>query len=347
MRRLLLRAIVPVLAMALLAAGCASDGGRGIVAEFADVGDLVQRASIQQSDAVVGSVGSIDLVQRGSEWVAQVKLRLSDQAQVQEGTRAVVRSTSLLGEKFIDLVPPDRPGPDLPDGSVIPTSLTGKAPELEELFSQLGGILQTGALEDLAMLTSAGAMILEGQEDNLGRVLDQTAKFVDSLHAERGSIASAVADLASASRTLAARTQTLTRALDVSDDALGIVAAQQRELDELIVQLDRLGAPLGNLTRAHKDDIDAQVKAVLKVVPKLFEVRTTLEEAVEKLPEFTKLFARAAPGDYVQLDILLQALPDLSGLGLSASSSGESSASSAPNAHQRQALRTILMGAIR
>jgi hypothetical protein len=70
-----------------------------------------------------------------------------------------------------------------------------------------------------------------------------------------------------------------------------------------------VSAPLAALTRAHQQDIDAQLKALNKVVPKLYEVRATLEHAVRELPEFTTLFARAAPGDYVQLDVFAEAIP--------------------------------------
>jgi hypothetical protein len=95
----------------------------------------------------------------------------------------------------------------------------------------------------------------------------------------------------------------------VSDDALSIIASQRSELDDLIVELDRIGGPLARLTRAHKDDVDAQVRALNTIVPKLHEARGTLEHAVEVLPAFTDLFARAAPGDYVQLDVYVEALP--------------------------------------
>jgi phospholipid/cholesterol/gamma-HCH transport system substrate-binding protein len=177
------------------------------------------------------------------------------------------------------------------------------------VFSQLGGILESGALEDLAALSTASAMILEGQEDNLGVVLDKTANLVASLASQKDAIASALTDLSSASRTLADRSSTLDRALDVSADALSIIASQQGELDELLVQLDRIGGPLGRLTRAHKDDVDAQLRDLNAIVPKLYEVRSTLEHAVEVLPRFTTLFARAVPGDYVQLDVYAEAFP--------------------------------------
>ncbi len=320
MKRLIARSLLSALVLVLLTSGCSfGGGGRTLVAEFAEVGDLVGRANVQQADAVVGTVASIDLVERPGEWVARVTMRLSEDAQVREGTRATVRATSLLGEKFVDLESP-KEGSDLPSGAVLPVAQTAKAPELEQLLTSLGGLLETGALEDLAAITSAGAMILEGQEDTFGRVLDQTAKVVASLHRQKDSLASSVSDLAAASKTLAAGSDTLGRALDVGDDALGIVADQQQQLDDLVVQLDRLGGPLGNLTRAHQGDIDAQVKDLRKVIPRLYEVRETLREAVRKLPDFTRLFARAAPGDYIQLDILAQAVPiDLSTLGANSS----------------------------
>jgi phospholipid/cholesterol/gamma-HCH transport system substrate-binding protein len=298
------------LAGAILAPACGSSGSRTIVAEFADVGDLVPRANVQQSDSVIGTIRSIDLVQRNDEWLARVTLRVEPDAMVREGTHAVVRSTSLLGEKYVDLVPPDdmsaRP---LADGAVIPATQTSKAPELEAVFSQLGALLASGGLEDLAKITSASAMILEGREEDVARTLDGTAKLLASLRAQKDALASGIADLASAAKTLNAHTQTIGRALDVSDDALSLVASQQSRLDDLVVQLDKLGKPLADLTRAHQADVDAQVKALTTIVPKLYEVRSTLQHAVRELPDFTRLFARSTPGDYVQLDAFVQSLP--------------------------------------
>ncbi len=298
-------------ALALLVASVAFGCGQGeretVVAEFLDVGDLVVRANVQQSDAVIGTVRSIDLVEEEERWIARVEMAIDPDTQVNTVTTAVVRSTSLLGEKYVDLVP-NGAGEPL-RGKAIPTQRSAKAPELEAIFAQLGAILESGALADLAALSTASAMILEGQEGSVGRVLDQTVKLIGSLASQREALASALGDLSSASRTLADRSGTLDRALDVSDDALSIIASQQSELDELLVQLDRIGGPLARLTRAHKHDIDAQLRAVNKIVPKLHEARGRLEHAVEVLPSFTELFARAAPGDYVQLDVYVEALP--------------------------------------
>ncbi len=308
MRRFALGSLIATL-LTVVTAGCASSGGHRIVGEFADIGDLVIRANVQQSDAVVGTVTKIALVDRAGSWIARVEMRLEKDTAIPDGTTAVVRATSLLGEKYIDLEAPAAIGNDLPDGAVIPITRTGKAPELEDLLSRLGGILQGGALEDLARLSTAGAMILEGQEENVGRVLDQTAKLARSLRRERDARAAGLAGLASASRTLEKGVDPLDRFLESSDDALRLLADQRDEVEQLVVDLDRLAGPLADLTRSHSDDVDAQVRALRKVVPKLYEARGVLADAVEKLPAFTKLFAEATPGDYVQLDINLQAVP--------------------------------------
>jgi phospholipid/cholesterol/gamma-HCH transport system substrate-binding protein len=304
---------IPVwLAAVLLAASfaCASGDSRTVIAEFVDVGDLVGRANVQQSDAVIGTVKAIDLVQRGGLDVAKVTLRVDPETKLTQGTSAVVRSTSLLGEKYVDLIPSENPDDrPLADGARIPLSRTRKAPELEAVLAQLGALAQSGGLEDLARITTASAAILEGQEETVGRVLDGTAKLLSSIRSQKDALASGIADLASASGTLRAHTDTLAEALGVSDDALRIVASQQHELEGLVVALDKLGAPLAALTKAHSRDIDTQLKALNKVVPKLYQVRSTLEHAVKELPEFTTLFARAAPGDYVQLDVFAEAVP--------------------------------------
>lgn len=303
-----LTALLAACALALAGAACAPGETITLVAEFEDVGDLVVRANVQQSDAVVGTITSIELEQDG-RWLARVTMRLEPRTPVPVGTGAVVRSTSLLGEKFVDLVPPPEvtaATPNLPDGAVIPAEATSKAPELEDAFVQLGGILASGALQDLGSLTTAAAMILEGQEEELGRVLDGSAKLVASLAAQRDALAEALDRLRSTTGTLAERDDTINRFLTTSDQAVGLLAGQRQRLDQVIVNLDRLGRTGARLMRQHRDDVDRQVKALLEIVEAVHEGRQALGASLGKLPDFTRLFAEAVPGDYIQLDVLTE-----------------------------------------
>jgi len=69
-------------AVALAASSCSSGSSRTLVAEFANVGDLVSRANVQQSDAVVGTVSKIELVQDKSDWLARVTMTLKPEGEM-------------------------------------------------------------------------------------------------------------------------------------------------------------------------------------------------------------------------------------------------------------------------
>jgi len=82
-------ALLPIFALVLAFSSCSS-GGRTLVAEFTDVGDLVGRANVQQSDAVVGTIASIQLVQTKDSWLAKVTMRLKSDAHVPQDRKSVV-----------------------------------------------------------------------------------------------------------------------------------------------------------------------------------------------------------------------------------------------------------------
>jgi hypothetical protein len=77
------------------------DGGK-LVAYFRDVGDLVERSTVQIADVEVGTVQDIDLVMQNGEMIARVTMSVPVSTGVPaDGLQAVVRQTSLLGEQFV------------------------------------------------------------------------------------------------------------------------------------------------------------------------------------------------------------------------------------------------------
>lgn len=302
MRRLGLLAVV----LALLTGGCTTLTGSGtqITAEFRDVGDLVRLADVQLSDSDVGIVTNLSL--NPDRWTAVVTMRLDRGVEIPEGTEAIVRSTSLLGEKFVSLDPPPRGSEDMPpmaDGGHIPLERTRKAPEIEAVFQELGGLLASGALADLGKLTSSLATIVEGQEERIGNVIDGTQRLVETLSSRREALANALVRLESASGALAGETRVIDRFLETSDEATRILADQGDDLAELVTQLDRLGESQVELIGEHHQDIQRQIDSLVEIVDKVFEAREDLDTALTKLPQFATFFAAAAPGDYIQLDI--------------------------------------------
>ncbi|MDQ4025279.1 MAG: MlaD family protein, partial [Actinomycetota bacterium] len=112
-----MKRLTRALALSLVAATASScalfttDPSPELVAYFRDVGDLVEKGTVQVADVEVGSVQEIDLVMEGGEMLARVTMSIDEGERIPaEGLRAVVRQTSLLGEQFVELVP----GPQAP-----------------------------------------------------------------------------------------------------------------------------------------------------------------------------------------------------------------------------------------
>src|SRR5699024_1763331 len=102
-----------------------------VTVEFRDVLDLVPQSGVRVDDVAVGRVTDIEL----AGWHAEVRLKINGNAKLPENARAKIRQTSLLGEKFVSLEPPDSGAHGrLSDGDVIPLERSGRNPEVEEVL---------------------------------------------------------------------------------------------------------------------------------------------------------------------------------------------------------------------
>jgi phospholipid/cholesterol/gamma-HCH transport system substrate-binding protein len=89
--------------------GGAGTSGRTyhVTAVFDDVLDLVPQSAVRVNDVAVGSVERIRL----TGYQARVTMRLERTVVLPANAVADIRQTSLLGEKYVSLGPPDGAGP--------------------------------------------------------------------------------------------------------------------------------------------------------------------------------------------------------------------------------------------
>ena len=215
MRNIVTRAALLV-AFSVVAASCALPGNvtgsREISAMFDDVGDLVTGHSVQVADVRIGSVTDIELT---DDYRARVTMSIKDDVFVPRESRALLRTTSLLGEKFIELRPIDEDDPlagtDLVDGDTIDEST--EAPELEFVTERAVEILGSVVASDVATLVETGSIGF----------------------AERGpELRSLVEDLSTISGTLADQTDELVRIIDALDGATATLAEGATDIDSLL-----------------------------------------------------------------------------------------------------------------
>ena len=276
-----------------------SCNGTEIIGKFAQVGDLVENANVQSSDVKVGTIKKIEL----DGWEAQVTMCLNPEEKIPADVLAVIRTTSLLGEKFVDLQARSEGEPYLEDGAILTSDRTSKATELEEVFAKLAGILGTGNLEQINRFTSAQAKILRDHADELREVLVDLRGFTDLLADRKSEIAGAVDHLDSVAATLIDQTPVLQRFLESFAESSSVLADNKDGLRTLLFSLDRFTKVAVRLLEQTDDSLSDQFRDLRPVLDTLVANSANLRNALQSLASFARFWPESMPGDYLQLDV--------------------------------------------
>lgn len=289
--------------------------GNKVVAYFSDVGDLVERGTVQIQDVKVGLITDISLVIEDGHMLARVEMTIKDDVNVpRDGLEAIARQTSLLGEQFIELLPTTEGPPFLDDeGTTIPLAATGKRVDVETFLSDVAGLIGGGGLEDLNRFTHAQALILQGRGERFGDTLEELEKFTAVLAARRGDIAAAIDSLGSASQTIDANQSTLNSFLDSLEAASALLAEQGDRLGPLFASLNRFGEVNARFLTKHQSAINRQFVALEPILSALASNEDVLRSDLKKLTKFFALFPKSfgggpgstGEGDYIQADAVL------------------------------------------
>jgi phospholipid/cholesterol/gamma-HCH transport system substrate-binding protein len=160
---------------------------------FNEATQLAQQSDVRISGVSVGKVQDIVLAPNGKQALAKVDIE-DKYGPIPEGTRAILRTKTLLGETYIELTPGDRNGPKLPDGATLPAANIAESVQLDEIFRtfnpQTRAAFQTWQQEAAVAIEGRGADLsyafgeLEPtfvQFDHLFRVLDSQRLAVKQL----------------------------------------------------------------------------------------------------------------------------------------------------------------------
>lgn len=278
-----LRLLAAVVALGLLAASCSFpgrvEGPVEVVAQFDDVADLVVGHAVQVADVRVGSVTRIELT---DDYHARVTMQIKDGLDLPADVVAVLRQTSLLGEKFIELRPRTdeddcegtAPTGELATGDVV--TCTVRAPELEVVAQAAVGILDIVAQEQVADLSS----IIRTGGEAFGDRGPELRSLIDSL--------------TTISATLGDQTGNLLSIIDSLDSATSALAAGAPALDELLVNL-------AEVTTVLADDRD-QALATLEALTRLARDQNQLvfqpylEQTTQQIHELDQILQVVADG---------------------------------------------------
>ncbi len=252
-----------------------------VTVQFHDVLDLVPQSAVKVDDVTVGKVDKIDL----DGYTADVTVLLRDDVDLPDNAVAKIRQTSLLGEKFVSLAPPESGASSgrLGEGDVIPLERTGRNPEVEEVLGAMSLLLNGGGVAQLKTISTELNKALDGREGSVRSVLDQLDTFMSQLDDNKAAIISAIESLNRLAVSLNKQQGTITQALDEMPAAL---ASINRQRDDLVKMLRALSDLSSVGTQVIRDSKAATVDSLQALAPTL----TKLAEAGDALPKSLQVF---------------------------------------------------------
>ncbi|GAB3446440.1 MCE family protein [Actinophytocola sediminis] len=287
-----------------------------VKARFADVLDLVPQSGVKVNEVAVGRVEDIQLAPDG--WTAEVTMRVNGDVALPANALAMLRQSSLLGEKYVELSPPppDQVTGTLTDGALIPLTRTNRNTDIEEVLGALSMLLNGGGIEQLQNIAQELNAALAGNEADIRATLNSVDDLVATLDESKSDITRAIDGVNRLAGALNQDKDRLAGAIDSLGPGLQVLTDQRTQLVTMLQSLQSLSDVAVETVNASQEDLVADLKALTPTLRKLGEAGADLPKALELL--FTMPFSdeaiHAVHGDYFNLyldvDLNLQTIVD-------------------------------------
>jgi phospholipid/cholesterol/gamma-HCH transport system substrate-binding protein len=293
------RWLVPLaVVLALAGSGCGSGSGLTVQAHFTDVGSLATGAPVMLNDVEIGKVRAIEL--DGNQ--ALVTMELDPSAKVPQGVIARVRSTSLLGERILDLAfPPGLPesAPPLRDGAMI-TNTTVR-PELEDLVREGSEVLAPIAASEVATLVNEGAAGFAGKGDELHQLLGDLTDVVHAYAGITDEITTMISSLNEFNTTLAREATAHGLSVKNTDRAISVLQQESDELQAAIHSLTRLARGAKGIFDVHFDEMNRFFKQFRVITGVLASEQASIVGLLEWAPNHNRNTQLVEYADFNQI----------------------------------------------
>ncbi|GCB44902.1 MCE family protein [Streptomyces sp. NL15-2K] len=220
----------------------------------------------------------------------RVDLEYDAGREVPADAQAAIINSSVVSDRYLQLLPVYRSGPVLRTGDEIPESRTAVPVELDRVFDSLHSTADAlgpeGANKDgsLSRLLGVSADNLDGQGKNLHRTVEDLSEAITTLSDGRTDLFGTVRNLQVFTAALAADDKSV-RSFNSS---LATVAEQLTgEREDLAAALKHLGTALGDVSgfvKKNKKSLTSNVAGLSKVTKVLVTQRAALEELLEVAP---------------------------------------------------------------
>lgn len=278
-----------------------------IRAEFTDVLDLVPQAMVKVNDVASGKVERIELEKDNK--TALVVMRVNGRVSLPANATAMLRQSSLLGEKYVSLSEPkgNQGSGKLDRGATIPTSRTNRNAEVEEVLGALSLLLNNGGIQQVQSITKELNKALAGREPELRSTLSRVSHLAHELNGQRDNITRAIDGLNTLSSTVAKQRKQIASSLDSMEPGLRAANKQRDQIVDMLGSLRRLSGVATDTIDRSRDDLLKDLRSLSPTLHQLSEAGKNIPKSMQILLSypFADHALKALKGDYFNADITL------------------------------------------
>jgi phospholipid/cholesterol/gamma-HCH transport system substrate-binding protein len=139
-----------------------------------DAAGLEVGAAVAVAGVDIGTVDGMEI----EHDVAVVSLSILEEAQIRDDAVVRVRARSILGERYLEVVPQSRSAAPLKSGDTLPR--VGQQTEIDEIVNQLGPMLDAVDPELFARLMDGLGRALEDDPERLARMLRNADRMIEN-----------------------------------------------------------------------------------------------------------------------------------------------------------------------
>lgn len=235
--------------MSIAVGGFNLQSGVTVKARFTNASGLVKDAAVTVAGVEVGHIAGMTV----DHDKAVVNIFLNKDAGIRQDVKAAIRAKSLLGEKYLELVPQSKDAPVLKEGDEIRD--TRATVEVDELLATLGPLMKEVDPKDVAKIVRGVAKTVDEEQGGLANIVrnasaisDDVKELVAKNKEKVGDIATNVASLSkNGSELLREKRPAIERTVANVDKLAGVWSA---ETPELAAKAKRIAGNVDRITGA-------------------------------------------------------------------------------------------------
>jgi phospholipid/cholesterol/gamma-HCH transport system substrate-binding protein len=283
------------IAVAILAAGLTADGvlvygathpTKQITAYFREAIGIYPGSTVRVLGVPIGTVNAVQ--PEGTE--VKVIMTIGAGQPVPAGAKAVIVSSSVVADRYVQLTPAWTGGPQIADDATIPISKTAVPVEVDQIYASLSklsaalgpnGVNKHGALSDLIR---SGAANLAGNGGYLHNMIAEFSGLSKTLGGSAGNLYATIAYLEQFTAMLKANNGQVQQAEQQLNSVFGFLAADRQDLG---AALNQLATALGQVQTFVADNralIKSNVTKLASITHILVRERASLAETLDVAP---------------------------------------------------------------